>query len=666
LLLIISYQSKQTNTQMSNNIHRVAIYPPIGIARVGNSREHFLASDLPNVTPVPENGHFKDQDGKVKKQVARFRVYAFNEAGEVVKEITADEATIEWRVHVANIKAAWYQFNNALDLEGYAIPGAPRNNNITGTDRDQLVIDPGSRTITGTCTQGEQYQLTGGKFFGKEVYLGEVQTDEKGRLLFFGGHGHSASKDNLPPTTFANNDGWHDDTSDGVVRAKVTIAGQEYEAEPAMVATTPPNYAPGLYSAITMYDVVQNLYIQNDKFDYDDPTKDGLIFYDHIYPTLEKMTNNQWVNHGFFMLFGKNSPADFTDPSFRDQLADPSEASKDLRERVFRWFRDPANTQPTPAEVPPFYGDGFGDYNNVSIDNLPLTPTLYAWFKRWAEGDFTTGQVPSDNKPANQQEMDARFEALSLDEQLQALNEAPLEECLGGPFHPGIELTWVMRNANMWKEPFRLNTLPEGTSTPLDFGPLLSPSIALGATGPLSASGPGALTRWMGVPWQTDEASCLSGYTTSYYLSLPSFWAARVPNQVLSNDSYLRMQKGEVNIAQRLKHFDYRQEWLREIDGGGGDLRRAKMVDQWYEMGIMVETDSAVDKDGMLPAKVWKETHNDFKGDDPTFAQVVAAENIDTPAAPEALMARHADDLAEQATTANVTRTRTTHSRQDR
>ena len=93
----------------------------------------------------------------------------------------------------------------------------------------------------------------------------------------------------------------------------------------------------------------------------------------------------------------------------------------------------------------------------------------------------------------------------------------------------------------MWKEPFRLNLLPEGAEPKMDYGPNLTPAEAMGKGGVVESSGPGTLTWWMGVPWQTDEASCLSGYEVGTYLSLPSFWAARVPNQVLSERSYRRV-----------------------------------------------------------------------------------------------------------------------------
>lgn len=595
----------------NNEINSVAIYPPIGISRIGNSNEYFLSSDLPGIPSKPHEG-FKDSLGRVKKQVARFRVYAFNKEGEVLQEITTTtDTSIEWRVHVANIKSAWYQFNNVLDLVGSAIPSVLRNE--SEKNREELIIDPGTRTITGKNKQGEEYQFDSGTFYGKNVPLGEIRTDEDGRLLFFGGNGDAASKDNKPAITFANNEGWHDDTCDGTIRAKVIINGQEFEAKPAMVAVTPPDFGPGLYGVVTMNDVVQDLFIR--EMDYPNPSNKGIEFWTDIYPLLERMTNTQWVNQGFSMLFGKNSPSDFTNSDILKKLSDPSSVYKTDRTRVFDWFRDPDSKEYTPTKVPPFYGDGFGEYIKIALVDLPITRTQYSRLKEWADGNFVTGER-SIQKP---------FDQLGLAEKINALNQAPLEECLGGPFHPGIELTWPMRVKLMWESPYRLHIMEEGKLPKLDFGPLLSTVIALGKEGPLSSSGPGSLTRWLGVPWQTDEASCLSGYDTSTYLPLPSFWAARVPNQVLSEDSFDRMGVHSLNIAQRLKHFDYRQDWLRDF---GSDYTKKinLMVKEWHELGIIAPAEQNNENE-FLPDKIWKETGRHFSGEDPTFKQVLYAEN---------------------------------------
>jgi hypothetical protein len=594
-----------------SKIENIAIFPPIGIARIGNSPEYFLASEIPGVEPVPSDG-YKDVEGRIKKQAVKFRVYAFDKDGNVLGEITSQDSKINWHVHVANVKSAWYEFNNALDLLQAGIPSQYRNS--MANNRAQLAIKPKPIEINGENVTDSSRSFGDGEFYGKKVNLGRVETDNQGRVIFVPGNGDAESKDNIPPTTFANNEGWHDDTCDGIIRATVEINGKLLEAKPAMVAVTPPNFGPGLFGVVTMNDVVQDLFIR--ELNYPDPAAKGVDFYQHIYPMLERMTNTQWVNEGFSMLFGHNSPSDFTNPDLLQMLENPGGNFKDIREKIFAWFRDPGSKKFEPQQIPPFYGDGFGEYKGLAIVDLPITQTQYNRLEKWAKGDFTTGELATKKA----------FEELTLEQQLDSLNQAPLEECLGGPFHPGIELTWPMRVKKMWEAPYRLNVVNKGQDTDLDFGPLLSPQIALSENGPLSKSGPGSLTRWLGVPWQTDEASCLSGYTPSTYLPIPSFWAARVPNQVLSEDGFQRLNDDNVNIGQRLKHFDYRQDWLRDL-GTQYLSKIEKMVHKWHNLGIVAKHEENIQgSSGLLPKVAWIETGRPLPKNDPSFDQVEYAE----------------------------------------
>jgi hypothetical protein len=606
-----------------DEVVRYAVYPCIGIARVGNSPDgYFIGPEAPGEIPRPEGG-FKDGDGRVKRQAARFRVYGLNKAGEAVREITADEAEITWRVHLANRKAAWYQFLNAMDLgPKYSKTAGLRNGAVTGDDRWQLVIDPGPRAITGRDTQGDAYKFDSGQFLGNKVPLGELRTDSAGRLLVLGGFGDSASYPAKPAVTFANNDGWHDDTSDGPVRATLKIGGKEFEAEPAAVAVTPPNYGQGLYGPVTMYDVVFDLFCRDSKFPTEAPKRPS--FWRHIFPIFERLVGNSWVNGGVNFLFGVGSPSDLTAPDLLYQLSSPADEFKPLRTSYFNWFRDPADStaKQEPEKIPPFYGDAFGDYSGVGMDDLAVTPTQYEWLRRWAEGDF-------DDDPS-MRDRPATLEDYPVAEQPRALDEANLESCLGGPFHPGIELTWPLRVGSMWKEAFRLNLLPEGVEPRTDYGPSLTPDEAMGPGGVVESSGPGTLTWWMGVPWQTDEASCLSGYELGTYLSLPSFWAARVPNQVLSERSYRRVLDEKLPAAQRMKHLFYRLDWLRYF-GPDYETRINDNVAEWHKLGIITPQDGPADHaESGLPERMWVETglDSDLTKSDPTWEQVRIAERI--------------------------------------
>src|SRR6185369_3693654 len=129
------------------------------------------------------------------------------------------------------------------------------------------------------------YKFDSGEFLGHKVPLGELRTDASGRLLVLGGFGDSASYPPKPAVTFANNDGWHDDTSDGPVRATVKIGGKEFEAEPAAVAVTPPNFGQGLYGPVTMYDVVYDLFCR----EFGMPSPERPSFWRDVFPLYERL-----------------------------------------------------------------------------------------------------------------------------------------------------------------------------------------------------------------------------------------------------------------------------------------------------------------------------------------------------------------------------------------
>lgn len=633
-----------------DRIVRCAIHPALGVARIGNApvpddperwaEGFYVAPEVPGqVAEAP--GGYKTPEGKIKREAARFRVYGYDEQGNVVREITAEDARVEWRVHVANRKTAWYQFQNAMDMGRYALTTSFRNAAVTGSQRRQLVIDPGPRSIAGTWERGRHYRFDSGFVRFPDtgpfsVYLGELRTDGQGRLLFLGGLGTSASAYGQPPTTFANNDGWYDDTSDGTVRATVTIDGQTFEADPAMVAVAPPNFGQGLHAVVTMWDVVHDLFRRQGWA----TSRQKPVFWENIAPILSRMVDHQWVNQGFYFLFGAGSPSDLTAPDLLAQLADPGEGSRPIRERYFRWFRPPLTPwdeggpaelpPPRPADIPPFYGDGFSEFRGTALSDLWVTPTQYEWLRRWAEGDFDIGEPPPPPRP---------IDDYPLAEQPHLLDRAPLEDCLGGPFHPGIEMTWTLRVPRMWMPanpddpkslPYRLKIL-DGSPRD-DYGPELTGEEATGPGGPADGSGPGSLTRWMGVPWQTDEASCLAGYDISTYLPLPSFWAARVPNEVLSEKAYFRVLDERLPLAQRLKHMSYRQFWLRDIDVGTSNGRRALMVTDWDKMGIVTERPGPADGgEAGLPDRFWVETgrSTSFSANDPTWKQVLRAEDAE-------------------------------------
>jgi L-Lysine epsilon oxidase N-terminal/L-lysine epsilon oxidase C-terminal domain len=595
-----------------------AIYPAIGIGRVGNSPDaYFFGPEIPGPHPR-DDSNFRDRAGRIKRQAARFRLYGLNRRGVVVRELTANDAKIEWRVHVANSKAAWYNFEQALDIpasqgkvphQTYGIANIRRNAAVPPKDRSKLGIDPGPRTIAGVDINADgsdrRYALDTGKFFDRTVYLGELRTDGAGHLIVLGGRGTSASANGLDPTQFANNDTWYDDASDGPVDAHVDVDGKSLPVTGAWVIVAPPNYAPGIQSIITGYDLVLEAAIALDV--HLQPARPS--FCNHIYPLLRRFAGYQWTNAGFAREFGWGTANDFTRPDTIARLNNPAASHRAFRQAIFERFRDP-NYHFLQADAwPAVYGDGvtFVPTTNDPREWMAILPVQYKWLRQWADGDFVPDNVALESKS---------WTELTTTQQALGLDRAVLDETIGGPFHPGAEFSWPMRQPILYDAPFRLKRRrgPEP-----DFGDTLTFAQALQPGGALDGSGPGDITRWMAVPWQTDAASCLSGYRPWGGEYTPTFWPARVPNDVMTYDDYRILTDPTSTVSQREAAFSIsrRRKWLRgivykepgsyppEAISGNGGLKL--FVDQWPNVAIVTRLDGPSHQPS-FPMEVWAET----------------------------------------------------------
>jgi L-Lysine epsilon oxidase N-terminal/L-lysine epsilon oxidase C-terminal domain len=289
------------------------IHPGVGVARLGNSPDSFYigpqqraelpieCDDLGNPIYSPDGmtvqrvATFKDSEGRIRRQAARFEVWVYDDAspeGRPVKRGDHVEGggnagalvDIQWRVWLANKKAGWYQFCQLEGEHGYASNHPLRNADITDPDaRQRLIIDPGPRTVDGTSQRRASFDRDGGENYSPTFppplkpwtidTLGDLLTDNEGRLLVLGGHGHSGSYlyDEFGEpriVDYANNDGWFDDTSDGPVMARLVmfsdLVGEvrfiDVEA-PSWVICAYPRYVPEVLDVVTMDDVIDDLAI---------------------------------------------------------------------------------------------------------------------------------------------------------------------------------------------------------------------------------------------------------------------------------------------------------------------------------------------------------------------------------------------------------------------
>ncbi len=587
---------------MSATIVKAAIHPGIGIARLGDSPDgFFIGPEVRFPCRVPPNW-YKDASGALKRQAARFRVYGLDDDGKVVAELNSTNARVTWTAHVANKKAAWYNFELAMDIPE-SVACTRRNAGFVGDEREKLVIDPGPRSIAGQPGEAP-VPFDTGTFIGKPVYLGELRTDEHGNLLFLGGRGqaHTPFPHNAP-YAFGNNDGWHDDISDGPVTAEVVIDGRPIPVDPAWIVVAPPNFAPDIVSVQTMYDVLFDAYQET----WYEPTAVP-SFTDHIYPVLRQFCDAQWVNYGFHVQFGWKGPEDFLQPDYIRKLSiitrDKSGATTDiyqpLRRQVLHLFRDSSAATTDPSKWPQMYGDAIGVPNSPR-NNLALTATQYQFLSDWAIGNFLEDWKGLDAYPGG-------LDSVPLAERPANLDRAALWFCLGGPFHPGCEMTWPMRNVTIYRSPFRIRPRADGEPEP-DYGETLTPVVAVSEHGPLFAHGPGDLTRWMAVPWHADSASCRAGYDKQYDPYLPTFWPARVPNHVLSEEHFQIVMNRKLPREVRQEAFDTRSTWNRWFTGVGADHWR-EMIHDFSKLGVLERRDGPGDAE--FPPELYVESQVGF------------------------------------------------------
>jgi L-Lysine epsilon oxidase N-terminal/L-lysine epsilon oxidase C-terminal domain/von Willebrand factor type A domain len=494
------------------------IHPAIGVARLGNSPDEFFVGPERLWDPPDPPGGFKDTNGRVKRQAARFRVFAYHDDGSV-KELTAADATITWTVQLANKKAVLHNVDGACqgasctpsepgqytvtatafagdaEVRGEAmlvvepqpkplarlrldpadatiILGASQSYTARGLAEDgtdlgdytatasfatarsdpsaDLVIDPKPRCLVGP---GQRQAFNDGqiRFPGAAaavtVPLGEMRTDDEGRLLVLGGFGISASPTGKPIEGGLTMPGWYDDVSDGPVTATVRLHGTEEDLPVvgAWVLVGPPKFAPQLENVITLYDAVFQMGVdQGWRTRPEQPS-----YTNDIYPILQRARTMRWV---------------IEIPSRRHTWADPVyQAAK--RQAIFRRITDPTGDAGPAASMP-------------LLNSATLTATQYAAMLAWKDDNFirdwTTPPVPSPQVTPEE------------------LDRAALTGCVGASFSPGIEA---------------------GGFNPQ---PIVEPTRYLGGDDPMrldhSKVSPGDLTEHMALPWQADFAACGHGW----------------------------------------------------------------------------------------------------------------------------------------------------------
>lgn len=564
------------------------VHPNINIARVGNSQEYYLAPEtaagevvdketglfggLP-IKPNTENtaiteDDFRDANQAVKRQAARFRLYAYdvdqtqypsNDPGREVKigDIVGGKVIkdIIWQVHLANKKNNNFTITSEVDGEqteegivAYENGGTPplRNSKASpfyqegsfymegdlGNEdrRRKLVIDAGPRALS-ALTNGSTIQPFGSNDMSNYVSgsgeivslpnyptsfpnehfdmydpLGEIDTlgeleieANTGRLIVVGGYGRAScvNNDDGSPQNLCDaidNNGWFDDTSDGPVCATIIFEdGSVEQAIHGWVVCTDPGYAPQTRNVVStwddMYDTwIQQLQLQPQVYNNGFQENYSASFDSDVLPVFHAAFLQRWntalpqkgiKGHEYMASITPSDDPKAKLPSFQQLIRKPSPpGTKDA----------PSNEDGEGVKMPLALGDAMKSF-------LAVTETQYFLLNQWYSNQF-----------------EARATTMGEGEKL---DKVVMENCLGGRYSPGIDLTFIVRDTHLYETqwqgetgPFRIK-LDTAIQTDYPSATKATPFLGVGYV-PLrdAAVQPGDLCKFMSQPWHTDYNSC--------------------------------------------------------------------------------------------------------------------------------------------------------------
>ncbi|MBQ4835179.1 LodA/GoxA family CTQ-dependent oxidase [Pseudoalteromonas luteoviolacea] len=700
---------------MSKTIFRV--HPAIGIARVGNSEEYYLAPESIAALPQPgkpedkttgglpldpdtgeviKSSQLRDQQGAFKRQAARFRVFAYSDLDKpsypeqgAEQEVTIGSQiqgktvkNIKWCVHLANKKSAWFVNDDDHGVVAYENGNFPVLRNLPeGLDPynesrlRRLVIDAGPRVVDqnsdlaqfdskshtqaaylkGTETvsvadypfsfpymhfdhldipkKGEDTKRCTGKPLQKSreargiTSLGNMLTDSCGRLIVAGGYGKAVgwrldNKDNpVPIDGPVNNDQWFDDTSDGPVTAVIEFEdGSCEEVFGGWVVVTDPSYAPQTLNVVSLFDeaydtFVRKLNLQPDVFcngRFNPEYKPA--FDDHIRPIF-KATGQQLWN------------------AYLPEIAIQAHKSVD----EITASDDPDTTilaglayirQPNPGTE--------ATWRSQSIDEgAPLMPLSLGDSSEAGGKPFLTPTVTQYqflHSWSNHNYVDSNAQKLGEGEYL---DRATLQNCLGGRFSPGIDMTWIIRETAMYQDwqtgagPFRIK------HKLLNYAAINNANTAFLGLGWIPRHEdvehlglePGDATKFMALPWHADYNSCAIHQTSPNDLNSETLywsWPAQRPVTVYVAHDY------DINAkdlpAQRYSVRGKGTYPLENTPTDKHDLANAgrfweyrEMLTKWDDIGVVVQG-TVIDDGREYSEHVYLEVESMLHGDEPELA----------------------------------------------
>ena len=552
---------------------------------------------------------------------------------------------IKWTVYLANKKACWYEFKESDGEHGYAADHPLRNADIKNSEeRQRLIMDPGPRSVSFKEKQRAVFDKNapGPTSFPPDLVphsiseLGELRCTQQAntnRLLVLGGFGNSGSMlggfGNPKIEQYANNDGWFDDTSDGPVKAQVIgtllaidkrpVTSNSAPAptpaviDPAWVIVGYPRYVPQAVDIVTMDDLVFDIAVRQFGYVpylYGIPPYNSSVLVPQDEAGLKLWRGQAKWNTSFRPYFRRDilpillRPLDAQNFMDRDPLtggnphsnapggnfdfADlsvppfPGEPDADRRRRhemrhlLFGVLRKagqendllaPSNAGKPGLDLfamPLLCGDN--PLSNVAPSKfLRLTDTMLFLLKQWADGLFIDEKAEEIVPPPMHPGAGV------------ALDRGALAAVLGGAFCPGGEASWIMRNPAIYSAAYRINH-----SATVSQGELAQAGDAKLKNG----MEPGDITKYSGLPWQSDFNECSNQPINTTYRD----WNSIDPKNI--GDPIAQTYQLTYWWPIHRPFFFNNHPWSPTAQNNAGDL---EMVTAWASLRFIVRTDGGYD-----------------------------------------------------------------------
>ncbi|MGD9530093.1 MAG: LodA/GoxA family CTQ-dependent oxidase [Pseudonocardia sp.] len=468
------------------------IHPSVGIARMGDSTTTFFVGAeqpvdqfvptlrrIPGVSDArPNRDWLHDPDGRLAKQAARFRIFAFlyddyvfwrDDLPKKVWEVTNADYDIAWTVEVANLKSFT---GDALDRwKGGSDPG-PGIHELPYRPAAQHL----STDVANAFTAPRAFQGPGRVALGSAVL--DAAAADLGTLLVIGSSGVAQPIPGEPTDARGLfRAGWEDDSADGRVTATVTPKSGSTQpgadqgakaARAAWVVINLPDYGWDVEESGSLYDVALNhgTYRTNHdrfccgKLDFFGAT---VTVEKHLLPLLKSYVQMPYVSESI-----QDAPA----AHFLDLAA-----ARGNPPFLFPRLREPVDTTKEPGHIRGAMEDDFGPTRGANMPrqiSYSLPRLIHGWMGSWAAGtlDDVTRFPPATVTDIDRPEL---------------MDMAAMRSMLGGSFLPGLE---VGRDAGRWR------------NWQADWG------VRLGHVDVRITAEPGTLTRGLAVPWQADFVAC--------------------------------------------------------------------------------------------------------------------------------------------------------------